>query len=287
MRVGCVADLHIDLNAQALGREALLPALAALARSRRLDRLVVAGDLSNHYRTTLRLLARLEQESGVPCLFVPGNHDLWREGGQEGESAAAATGAGGSAWTAWDSYRALSSFPGSLCRGPVELPGGWVAVGDAGWYDYAFGDQRYGTAEFDRMRFEGRLWEDKVRAVWDRSTREMHRWFLERLERQLRRHSGARVLLVTHVVPHRSFTVRPANRLWSYLNAFLGSPEYGQLALRRGVPYHVFGHVHYRRRLTVEGTTFVCCCLGYASEWRSPPDPERELAESLQVIELD
>jgi predicted MPP superfamily phosphohydrolase len=113
--------------------------------SQRPDLLVLAGDISNHFRTTLAALEYLRKESGLPCLFVPGNHDLWNEEpGPEGASGDLA-GPGGAgrpsawsgAWSAWQSYEALKAFPENLSRGPLELPGGWLAIGDTGWYDYS------------------------------------------------------------------------------------------------------------------------------------------------------
>ena len=73
--------------------------------------------------------------------------------------------------------KALKEHPGNLAAGPVSLSGDWVVVGDVGWYDYAFGDERYSREEFDRMKIGERLWQDKVKAVWGRPTVEMHDFF--------------------------------------------------------------------------------------------------------------
>lgn len=295
MRFGILSDLHIDLNdpSAVVAQNRVLRGLLRAVESQRPDVLVLAGDISNDYRTTLEALEYLRRQAGVPCLFVPGNHDLWNEEPDpEAEGAAlsgtrAAPSAGLEAWGPWKSYEALQAFPENLSRGPLELPGGWLAVGDTGWYDYSFGDPSFSLADFDRMQLEGRLWQDKVRAPWGRSTLDMHRWFLQRLERRLEARRGGRpLLLVTHVVPHESFTVRPADRMWSYLNAFLGSPEYGRLAVASGATLAVCGHVHYRRRHTEGSTLFVCNCLGYASEWGANQDPALEAERALLTLEL-
>lgn len=78
------------------------------------------------------------------------------------------------------------------------------------------------------------------------------------------------------------FTVRPPNEMWKYFNAFLGSPEYGQLALEKDVSLSVCGHVHYRKRVHIGYTEFVCPCLGYVEEWPGPEDPSLEIAKTLQ-----
>ncbi len=75
--------------------------------------------------------------------------------------------------------------------------------------------------------------------------------------------------------------------MWKYFNAFLGSPEYGQLCIDRKVDLAVCGHVHYRRSVRKGDTEFVCPCLGYAAEWPSPRDTAREIAETLAVYDLE
>jgi len=279
VRIGVISDLHVDLNGGAAGPETFSRHLAAAARRHGAELLLIAGDLADRYDVTLRALEEIQAQTGLRVLFVPGNHDLWNE---------AAGRPFGDAWGAWDSLEALDTFPGNLGRGPVELPGGWTVVGAMGWCDYAFGHPRFSIEDFDRMRFGERLWQDKVNARWDRPTREVHRFFLENLERQLAAavKRGRRLLLVTHVVPHEAFTVRPPDRLWEYLNAFLGSPQYGELAVRHGVEVAVFGHVHYRRQSRVGRTRFVTSCLGYSHEWPDPADAAGEVERSLAVLEV-
>jgi hypothetical protein len=74
--------------------------------------------------------------------------------------------------------------------------------------------------------------------------------------------------------------------MWEYLNAFLGSPEYGELAVRYRVPIAVCGHVHHREQTTEGDTRFVCSCLGYSTEWGDPKDLEGEIERSLTVLEI-
>ena len=277
MRIGVISDLHVDLNEGSGAEGSVVRSLSAAAANARVELLIVAGDVANRYDLTLRILADLEAASGLRVLFVPGNHDLWNE---------APALPFGKAWDAWDSYRALLAFPGNLARGLVELAGGWTVIGDLGWYDYAFGHPRFTVQEFDRMRFAERLWQDKVNTLWDRPTLEMHRHFRDTLERQLSAPREGRLILVTHVVSHAAFTVQPPSRLWEYLNAFLGSPEYGELAVRHGAAAAVCGHVHYRRQTVVGGTRFVCSCLGYSTEWADPRDIAGEVERSLAVLEI-
>ena len=316
VRIGLISDIHVDLN-RIQGEEVVTSLLARESRKRMLDILIVAGDVSSDYAVTLKTIAALEAESGARVLFVPGNHDIWNEN-YPGRKA-------------WDSYEALLEHSGNLARGAVALGNGWTAVGDLGWYDFSYGDPSFSRADFERMKYESRTWQDKIKSIWDRPTLDMHRLFMERLEARLAKVANAgtvnksananefnmshnvdvkstaanvmqdadktaileagtakpNIIFVTHVVQIREFTVQNPGPQWKYFNAFLGSPEYGDLALRYGAKLAVCGHVHYRRQVIKGETRFVCPCLGYVTEWPAPANPEKQITETLHVFELE
>lgn len=306
VRIGLISDIHVDLN-RIQGEEVVTSLLALEAVRRKLDILLLAGDISSDYALSLKTIKALEDASCVRVLFVPGNHDIWNEN-YPGR-------------TAWESYEALLEHPGNLARGAAALSAGWTAVGDLGWYDFAYGDPSFSRADFKRMSYGKRTWQDKIKSVWDRSTLDMHRLFMERLEKRLIEAAktnavkksanvnfvaaatnamqdadqavsldsgatGQKIIFVTHVVQIREFTVQNPGPQWKYFNAFLGSPEYGELALRYGTKLSVCGHVHHRQQYVRGETRFVCPCLGYVTEWPAPADPEKQIAETLQVFEL-
>jgi len=270
LKIGILSDIHIDLEHSRPDK--VLEGIVAAIKKSDIGLMIIAGDVANDYELTLRALAGIEMASGVRCLFVPGNHDIWNVSHPDK--------------TAWDIYDALKTFGGNLANGPAELTDGWVVIGDLGWYDYTFGDQQYSVQEFDRMKINDRLWQDKIKAVWGTSTLEMHRHFHDKLEKQLAACKGSNIILVTHVLPIKDFTVQPPDSIWQYLNAFLGSRQYGELALKYSVKYAISGHVHYRMQKTVENTTFICNCLNYASQWIDNDDPVLEVARALKTIEI-
>jgi len=275
MRIGLISDIHVDIN-RVGGEEIVTGLLAAESRSRKLDILLVAGDISSDYRLTLETVDRLAAESGARFLFVPGNHDIWNEHYPE--------------LKAFDTYNALLAHPANIAREPALLDGNWAIVGDLGWYDYTYGDQSFSFDDFDRMQYGERTWQDKIKSIWDRGTLDVHRMFMERLRSALDSVAGRNIVMATHVVQIPEFTVSPPDTMWKYFNAFLGSPEYGKLSQGRNVALSVCGHVHYRRRVRKAFTEFVCPCLGYGAEWAAregqPADPAREIAETLVVYEL-
>jgi len=270
LKLGILSDIHVDLKDS--DPEKLLQGFVEAIKENKVETMIIAGDVANDYEVTLEFLHQIEDKTGVRCLFVPGNHDIWNEKHPSK--------------TAWETYRELENFSGNLTRGPVQLTDQWVVIGDLGWYDYSFGSPDYTTADFDRMKIKGRLWQDKIKAVWGKSTIEMHQYFYRKIEKQLEANRQKQIILVTHVLPIIDFTVQPPDKMWRYLNAFLGSRQYGELALKYAVRYSISGHVHYRRQVEYENTTFICNCLNYASQWLGNDDPVVEVKRALRTIDI-
>ena len=270
MRIGILSDIHVDINQEA--GKPVMEGLKAAIKSKAIDKMVIAGDMASDYQLTLASLEEIETDTGVERLFVPGNHDIWNENHPD--------------ITAWDAYERLKAHKGNLVNGPRSLVGDWVAVGDLGWYDYSFGSPEFTLEEFDRMQIDDRLWQDKIKANWGKTTREMHIYFYDKLEQQLDACQGKKIILVIHALPIQEFTVQNPNRMWSYLNAFLGSAQYGELALEHHVPYVICGHVHYRMHKHINHTEFICNCLNYSDQWLKE-EPGEEIAQVLKVIEIE
>jgi len=271
VKLGILSDIHVDLENS--DPRQLLQGFVEAIKDNQVEVMIIAGDVANDFEVTLDFLHQIEDAANVRCLFVPGNHDIWNEHHPD--------------LTAWDTYEGLMAFNGNLAREPVELKNQWVVIGDLGWYDYSMGSPAYTVAEYDRMHIHGRLWQDKVKAVWGRSTIEMHQYFYDKLEKQLERFQNKRIILVTHVLPIIDFSVQPPDKLWLYLNAFLGSRQYGELALKYDVRYSISGHVHYRRQVRYENTMFICNCLNYPSQWLHNDDPVAEVKKAFKTIEIN
>ena len=271
MKIGILSDIHVDLEHPE--PEKIIDGLVAKMEANAVDAMIFAGDVANDYKTSLRFLYAIEEKTGIRCLFVPGNHDIWNEHHPD--------------MTAWDIYEALQEFPGNLANGPISLSDDWIAIGDLGWYDYSFGSREYSIEEFNRMKIDDRLWQDKIKANWGKPTIEMHHYFYQKLEKQLAAHQNKKIIFVTHALPIIDFTVQPPDRMWNYLNAFLGSSQYGELALKYAVAYSISGHVHYRKEKSYNSTYFICNCLNYASQWQDNDDPVLEVARAFKTITIE
>lgn len=277
LRVGFISDIHVDVNASSCGPAGPAAAIALAAREKKLDILVIPGDISGDWTLSLRTLERIRQDAGIPVHFVPGNHDLWNTHHPDMDARRI--------------YDRLMEDEGNLARGPIALPGsgsGWAIAGDTGWYDFSFGDDAIPEADFHSMQLGRRVWQDRTHAKWGAPAPEIHAWFMERIKRSLDAAAGLgrHLVFVTHVVQRREFTVPPQWKSWHYFNAFLGSGQYGELAAARGVAISAFGHVHFRKHGLYGVTEHICPCLGYARQWWDPQDPAKEISDSLIVREL-
>ena len=107
------------------------------------------------------------------------------------------------------------------------------------------------------------------------------------LEDQLYQYRDRKVIVVTHILPIKDFTVQPPDPMWEYMNAFLGSAEYGELILKfPNVKYAVSRHVHFRKRKVIKSTEFICNCLGYRTEWYKNDDADVEVDRAIMTIEI-
>lgn len=272
MKIGILSDIHVDINLHQ-GKDDVTPAICRFIRENKLDIFIIAGDIAGDYTLTLNSINRIEKETGKICLFVPGNHDIWTEK-HPGK-------------TSWDIYNKLKSHPHNLSAGPYSINSKWTVIGDLGWYDYKFGNRKYSIEDFDRMQYKDRIWQDSIKAVWGISTLEMHAYFLKKLDIQLNEQRDKNIILVTHVLPIEDFTVQQPSLMWEYLNAFMGSPDYGNLVKKYpDIKYSISGHVHYRKKLQKNNTAYICSCLGYSSEWQGNDDPFIEVAKAVISIEI-
>ena len=267
MKIGFISDIHVDKNKEYPVTEVL----AEKAEEHQLSCLFIAGDISNHYTTTFAFLERFHSLSGVPVYFVPGNHDMWDQSGECRDS--------------WEIYRRYAESPGCLIDRCVPLNEEWVATGDIGWYDYAFGNSKFSREEFERRNRYGRTWQDSLNIRWHKSDPEVHGDMIARLEKQLKKSNGKKQIVLTHMVGIRQFCVPETREMWDYFNAFLGSPDYGTLYPKYNVRYGVMGHVHFRARYTENSIHYLCCCLNYYTEWQTD-DLVHEIDEALAVLTL-
>jgi len=274
VRIGILSDIHVDINYYDGDVDRITPAVCDTILNNDIDVFITAGDISSDHEITLDVIQRIEKDTGRSCLFVPGNHDLWNEK-HPGTSA-------------METYSAMIEHPHNLAKGPVKLKDGWSAAGDTCWYDYSFGSfDLFSFNDFQRRSHNDRVWQDSIKAVWNKTDKETHDWFLRRLDASLEKTGSDKLVAVTHMLPIEEFTVPVPNDTWDYFNAFLGSRSLGDmLMVNDRVKYSVCGHVHYRKEVVKKDKTFYCQCLGYRTEWQDNDDPFIETTRSMKVITI-
>lgn len=275
MRIGCISDLHIDINKD----YPVLETVAAAANERALDVLLVAGDISETPQNTIEAMARLDALCGCKVYYVPGNHDMWNKNCPDRKTE--------EIYMAYvQDTRCLSGKHVILENGEDRL----ALVGDIGWYDYSMASPGYTNAQLDGMSLGGRTWQDYYFNQWTKDNQAQMAGSLKALETQLAQCSALPVLAVTHMLPIDNFCVSVAKKDWSFFNAFLGSTAIEELYLRYSVRYAVCGHVHHREQLDKNGILNICPCLGYYNEWpmfNQPKDNSVEwhVRDAMQILE--
>ncbi|MDW2800622.1 metallophosphoesterase [Clostridium boliviensis] len=267
MRIGAISDIHLDVNID----YPIIKTIQNYTKAQNLEILLVAGDISNNYKTTLSYLEQLEGAVGIPVYFVPGNHDMWDREGEIKD--------------ARKIYEIYAKQSGCLCNKNVVLKKDWSIIGSIGWYDYSFGDPGYTIEAFEKREKNKRIWQDCIMVQWHESDRQFHKRMRDDLEEKLLACEGKNVIALTHMIGTAEFKVPDTRPDWDYFNAFLGSREYGELFEKYHVSYHFMGHVHYRKQLIKNGVDYRCVCLNYHTEWQSN-DLAEEVASAIQIIEI-
>lgn len=206
----------------------------------------------------------------VPLWFVPGNHDMWDVNGNYKDS--------------WEIYKIYENEEGCLCNHPITI-GKNVLIGNIGWYDYSFGDEKYTLSDFKEKKHHERVWQDSVFTNWNQEDKELATVFQTELKHFIYSNRGKKIIAITHMIAIPELKVPVSRKDWDYFNAFLGSDKLGKLYEKEGVDTAIMGHVHYRTCIKKNQVNYVCACLNYHTEWKTD-DPQKEVSQALQEIVL-
>ena len=268
MKIAVLSDIHLDMNSAFVGED-LLPILIESLREKKVNLIIVAGDISDHVSTTIDILNTIEKELEIKVLFIPGNHDIWVKDNEK----------------SWDSYRDFACHSSSLLGIPFELPNNYVIIGEMGWFDYSLAKE---DTSIDEILTIVKEWGDQKYTDWDLDHLAMMDNMLNSVEQQLDMHRDKKVIFVTHFVPYKDFTSKSNEYMnWDVYNAFMGSEKLGELINQYdNVKYVIFGHTHERYgQVEKYDKNIICNPLGYISE-RNEEVFRRELEQSIIILEL-
>lgn len=275
MRIGAISDIHIDINAE----YPVIKAIADTASEKKIDLLIVAGDIAEIPNRSLTFLKRLKTLCTCGVCFVPGNHDMWTKNSLQKNND--------------EIYSTFLADDSCLCGRSVVLGDGRnniALTGDIGWYDYTFAAPVYNKEALDKMELNGRVWQDKLYNTWTDDNKAKTDECLMKLESQLKACRNNPIMVVTHMLPIKDLCVPESREEWGYFNAFLGSSRYEALYKKYPVKYAICGHVHYRKTVEKDGITYICPCLGYHNEWPlfmpGESDVNEQVRDAMKVIEI-
>lgn len=271
MKLLSLSDLHIDNTLREYQGD-VVGEIASYIKEVAPDRVVVAGDMAGGAQACIRFIEEIEQRSGVPLSYIPGNHSIWTMS-KETDS--------------WYEYDLLKAHHSSLIDRPLELNDEWVMIGDMGWYDYTYRQPHVSLQEVLKNR--NMMWKDSVMARWGAmSDEDVCYAMLDKIETQLQAYQGKKIIFVNHFIPYLDYCpVATSYEIWNMIRPFMGSIKIGELLDRyEGVKYVIFGHIH--RRFGVQqrrDKTVICTPLGYVKEWKTT-DLATEIRNSSALIEL-
>lgn len=267
MRIAVLSDIHEGLNRKRTGKN-IIGILRDWIVSNQPDCFIMAGDLTNKPAKTTAILQDLQ--AGFPqtkFLFVHGNHDVYAENSNE-------------------AVENMQTFPGDLSNGPVQLNDDWVVIGTGGWYDYSLAVQGFKQTDFEKGQYGDFIWPDKLHANWGKSDQAVTQVYLAQLEAQLKKHHHKNIIMVTHFVPFKKFTIVKNQASWDFFNAMMGSQSFGDLALKYQVKKYIFGHIHHRYAENYRGIEILCNPLGYYPHEWVHETAETEINHAIQWIEI-
>lgn len=221
----------------------------------------LAGDAAGVGPGPLQECLELFQDFSGLKLFVPGNHDLWTDGGS--------------------SYRKYTETLPRLTAGrgfhmldvAPRVVGRTGFVGNVGWYDYSLRRRDLGVpaAEYARKTKPGvGTWMDLNFINWSYSDAEFTDLCVRTLSRHYRDVEGRadRVVAILHHLPFRELLYgETGDEALEFCRAYMGSERLGRLLLDwPALRYCVCGHRHGPDSVRKEGLRAYVAGSGYRTK---------------------
>lgn len=270
MRMGFIADLHVDLNTQATRNEYTYE-LLILLESQQIELLVIGGDISNHYTDTIQFVEDLQKQAGIPIYFIPGNHDFWEKKGPKNTRKI---------------YEIYKEHPQSLIEKPLILSQDYTLVGHPAWYNHAVYDREaFQPEKIEKGKYRGGFWQDKLKVDWEATDQEVSKEFSEIIRADLESVTTDKIILQTHMVTIPEFTVPMPHRVFDFFNAYIATDDLENIHKDYPITHNFMGHIHFRAQIEKDEAQFITNSLGYRREWRSKK-LRQELKESLVTVDI-
>ncbi len=273
MIVGTISDLHFDMHDDS---EEVVKKFVNILSKIEIDVLLIAGDITENVETTINIVDCINEKLPFEVYYVPGNHDIWNKQ---------------SKFTTKAIYEQYKQHDRCLVN-KVKQVKGYNIVGDIFWYDYSYANKnKYSNEQLEEKQLNDKRWKDKLYVNWKSSDKLISEQMNAKLMEKIEKLDGQKTILVSHMINHPKFCVPVENReIWGYFNAFLGSKSLYDIIKKHNIKLAICGHVHYRKTINQQDTTFICSCLGYRSEWKlfdnADTSFEYQVNKALKIIQL-
>ncbi|MGH1338507.1 MAG: metallophosphoesterase [Aureispira sp.] len=206
------------------------------------DGLILAGDITHNTTQLLRFFEMLLPKF-KKVFFVPGNHDLWLEEGEQG-----------------DSLEKFNSLLEQLQAMGVQTTTWYsadlIVVPLYSWYDYTFG-QPSTTIK--------RAWMDFKNCQWPMELLALTKHFLARNALPPKENKRP-IISFSHFMPHADLMPPNPPKVVAALMPVFGSEELGKQIATLESRLHIYGHSHLNRSVERGGTWFLNNAFGYPHE---------------------
>lgn len=275
MKIGVISDIHID---EQYSKKELLSTLSECINEKNVDVMLVAGDISENYNSSINFMRKLNSNINAKLYYTAGNHDLWSKH-CENE-------------TMNDIIGKLKKEQSFVHNNAVLLNNDVILIASCGWYDYSFASPEFKLDDLKEKFYMDRTWQDKFYAKKELNDIDLHNTWNKELIGLIKKYPDKKIIFMTHMVNHPKLCVgkdHPKYNMWKYFNGFLGSNELHNITKYDNIKIAISGHVHYRKSFTENSTYYMCRCLGYESEFKlfgKKQDLKSQITDALEVISL-
>ena len=238
MRIFALSDIHIDYEENRKWISGLS------TNDYKNDILVLAGDITDHIYSIEKIFRNLKKIFSE-ILYVPGNHDLWVQRGETGDS--------------FEKLKRLGKM--SLETGIRMKPyhtNGLSIIPLYGWYDYTFG---LPSKEIINE------WMDYIACKWPAGydEEEITRYFISKNESSLHM-TNKHTISFSHFVPRIDLMPSYIPAAKRALYPVLGTNLLEDQIRRIGSCIHIYGHTHVNANVVKDGIRYINNAFGYPHE---------------------